>query len=277
MLLVAGGQLDPNIGAFLRQCLARGVRFRDVLLGPQIRPRIAYDLDGRFELNGERLEVSACFVRHDVFLAQRTHSSEDSRACLNWFHAVRDWSIASADVRVLNRYSRTSDQGKYGVLARARAHGLTIPATVVSTDPGRDAFAGGIRKPVAGGELTQLCSPSDAPLPHPYFLQPRLLRPELRVYRIGERYLGFGIASPDLDYRSEHNVSLQHEAVPDEVAGPLGHLCTEMGLDFAAADFMRDEHGAWVFLEINAQPMFAAFDRICSGGISNAIIDWLTE
>ena len=262
MLLVAGGQLDPNIGSLLRQCLARKVPFRDILVGPKIRARLTYDLDGRFELEGKRLNVTACFVRHDVFLPQHTRSLDDSRSSLNWFHAVRDWSVANPHVRVFNRHAITVDQGKYGVLVKARAHGLRVPETIVSTNPACATATHGIRKPVAGGELTELCMAVDVELPHPYFLQEKLLRPELRVYRVGNKYFGFGIASPDLDYRLAHNVSLQQEDVPNQVAGPLASLCNAMNFDFAAADFMRANDGSWVFLEVNSQPMFVAFDHV---------------
>jgi hypothetical protein len=273
MLLVAGGQLDPNIGALLRECLARRVAFRDILIGPDLRPAVSIHLDGRFLLEGEPLAITSCFVRHDVFLAQKTGAMEDSRAALNWFHAVRDWAASRPDIRLLNRHARSADEGKFGMLVKATALGLRVPRTMVSTSmsdaPGRDA----IRKPVAGGELTEHCEPAE--LPYPYFLQERLARPELRIYRVGSRLFGFHIESPDLDYRKRHDVTLSRADVPDDIAGLLVALCDELGLDFAAADFMRSEDGSWVFLEVNSQPMFAAFDRITGGEVSGAILDWL--
>jgi hypothetical protein len=63
-----------------------------------------------------------------------------------------------------------------------------------------------------------------------------------------------------------------------EVSERLIGLCDMLGLDFAAADFMRHpETGAPVFLEVNSQPMFAAFDKIEDGRMSDAIIDTLSK
>jgi hypothetical protein len=49
-----------------------------------------------------------------------------------------------------------------------------------------------------------------------------------------------------------------------------------LGLDFGAADFKRcPETGDYRFLEVNSAPMFSAFDRVVSGALSGAIVDWL--
>lgn len=274
MLLVSGGQLDPNIGALLRRCITRGVAFRDLLVGPELTPCLRVDLDGRLILNGEEIQPIACFLRHDVFLAQKSGSADDHRAALNWYQAVRDWAL-SWNVRFLNRRSRSGDQGKYTILAMARSLGLPVPATVLTNVPPQ-AFTGvQIRKPAAGGELTALVGAGEGKWRSPYFVQPRLLRPELRIYRIGATLLGFELRSEDLDYRSNHKVQITPALIPDTIAPKLIALCDELGLDFAAADFMQDGEGCWHFLEVNSQPMFAAFDAVLDGQLSDRIIDWL--
>ena len=63
---------------------------------------------------------------------------------------------------------------------------------------------------------------------------------------------------------------------PGELAGPLTALAQEIRLDFYAADLKRDSHGAWRFLEINNQPMFAAFDDASDGEICREILGALT-
>jgi hypothetical protein len=275
MILVAGGQLDPNIGALLKRVLARGVAFRDLLVGPDCAPRFSARLDGPLDLNGEAIEPSACFIRHDVFFAERTGAEGDRRAALNWFHAIRGWAASRPSVRILNRGSRGADHNKFENLARARRLGLGVPETIMGNfaDPGPMTPA--IIKPVAGGELT-VEAPLGAPsLPYPYLVQPRLRRPELRVYVIGETLIGFQIDSPDLDYRERHQVRLKERKVPHRLGTRLVALRRELGLDFAAADFMRSPEGDWLFLEVNSQPMFAAFDSIVAGRLSDAIIDWL--
>lgn len=276
MLLVAGGQLDPNIGALLRRCLARKVDFRDLLVGPGLTPELHIDLSGRFSLDGHEIRPTACFLRHDVFLAQCTGAPEDHRGALNWYHAVRDWAL-SRNVRILNRHGRSGDHGKYGILLKAQTLGLSVPPTTLTNAAPRISGPSHVRKPAAGGELTTLVEADGETWPHPYFVQPRLHRPELRVYRIGGSLRGFELASTDLDYRANHQVEIAPATVPDDLSIGLLALCNDLGLDFAAADFMQDAKGRWVFLEVNSQPMFAAFDTTLGGDLSDLLLDWLLE
>lgn len=274
MILVAGGQLDPNIGALLRTILRTGAPFRDLLVGPDLRPRLSIDLAGNLALNGEAIRPRACFVRHDVFLAEKMGRVEDQRAALNWFHAIRGWAQAQTDVRLLNRHSRAGDEGKYQNLVRAQRHGLSPPQTCLCTHTAGSEQPR-IRKPVAGGELTELVGEEAASFAYPYLVQPRLLRPELRLYRVGDQVFGFSLASPDLDYRERQQVTVREAAAPDDLARRFVGLAEELGLDFAAADFMQDGDGRWSFLEINSQPMFAAFDRVVEGRLTEALVTWL--
>lgn len=277
MLLVAGGQLDPNIGALLRRCLARKVEFRDLLVGPRLTPSLRIGLDGRLVLNGEELMPDACFLRHDVFLSQRSNAPEDHRAALNWYHAVRDWALGRTHVQLLNRLARSSDHGKYVALLRARDAGLRIPDTVVTNLLVTDEHVSHIRKPVAGGELTEPVETNDGRWAYPYFVQQRLRRPELRVYRIGRCLRAFELRSDDIDYRLNHRVEITPAPVPPALADGLVRLCDDLGLDFAAADFMLDANDAWTFLEVNSQPMFAAFDAKLDGALSDLLLDWLLD
>jgi glutathione synthase/RimK-type ligase-like ATP-grasp enzyme len=64
--------------------------------------------------------------------------------------------------------------------------------------------------------------------------------------------------------------------VPKALGDKFYAFCSAVGLDFAAADFMRDPRGGeHRFLEVNSQPMFAAFDAVCGGRLCDAIIDAL--
>jgi hypothetical protein len=274
LLLVAGGQLDPNIGRLLRRVLARAVPFRDLLVGPDTSPLLSYSFEGPIELDGRPCSPTACFVRHDVFLTQETGSESDHRAALNWFQAVKGWALSRPDVRFLNRHVRRADQGKFETLVQARSCGLRVPATMVANIAARAPGTDSVRKPVAGGELTVLLDRHET-LAYPYLLQPRLLRPELRVYRIGARLLGFTIQSPHLDYREHHEVTVAEHPVPRRIGAAFKRLCDRLGLDFAAGDFMSNGKGGWTFLEANSQPMFAAFDLVAEGRLCDALIDWL--
>ncbi len=287
MILVAGGQLDPNIGALLRQMLRRKIAFRDLLIGPELHSEIVLDFQtGRLVLNGAAIEPSACFVRHDVFLGQALNRSgaDAGTVSLNWFYAIRGWLNAQSKVRGFNKRASGSENNKIANLLLARKLGFRIPDTVVSSHPdkiGDQLARPAIQKPVAGGALTTtlddfLTQHDPAAIPYPRFFQPQLQRPELRLYRIGERLFGFWLESPDLDYREHHNAQIRPAEIPAGLARRMIRLSDALGCDFAAADFMHQPGtDRLCFLEINTQPMFAAFDKTVDGGISDAIIDYL--
>jgi hypothetical protein len=285
VLLVAGGQLDPNIGALLRRVLARDIPFRDLLVGPELVPRITIDImSGALKLNGEKIMPVGCFIRHDVFLHQKTGLGADHEAALNWFYAVRGWGLSRPEVRLFNRHSYLSENNKIENLRLAESVGFSVPQTIVTNDfdtapSDHDRW---IQKPVAGGSYTTslftfLAKDSSSKKSYPRFVQQLLHRPELRIYLVGKALFGFRLSSPDLDYRTAHNVSLEPLEVCPSIGARLITLCDRLGLDFGAADFMRDSEGALQFLEINSQPMFAAFDRIVDGKLSDAIIDYLLD
>lgn len=137
-----------------------------------------------------------------------------------------------------------------------------------------------IQKPVAGGEYTGLLSEmqqkSETVSSYPRFVQPRLNRPEMRIYRIGPKLIAFWLHSSELDYRRTQDVEIVPAPVPTAIGAKLTRLCDRLDLDFAAADFMTGGDGALQFLEVNSQPMFAAFDRAVGGEVCDAIIDYLS-
>jgi len=279
MLVVAGGQYDPNIGWLLRRVIARGIPCAAILNGPDLKPDAIYDVaSGVMRLNGAVLNPSGVFLRHNVFLDGYADPREAQAEALNWYGFIRGWAAGDPAIRCFNRRAAGSENNKLENLLAARAAGLRIPATVVGCRAPL-ARGGAIRKPVAGGEYTEATGRGGAKDPperwRPYFHQPRLKRPELRVFAVGGKLFGIALSSPDVDYRENNNVTLKPAPVPAGVARGLRKLCSVLGLDFAAADFMLDGAGRHTFLEINTQPMFLAFDQALGGKISDAIIDHL--
>lgn len=289
MLLVAGGQLDQNIGRLLKRVLERQVPFCDILVGPELLPRIVIDLEDEvLVVNGRALNPSGCFIRHDVFLQESIKAAAAHTAALNWYYAVRGWVLSQEGIRSFNRRSYMSENSKIHNLLCARKLGLKIPRSIVSNQPlgsideieKLQNSGDWIQKPVAGGSYTTLLSdyrPQNRLDEFPRFLQHRLLRPEMRVYNIAGKLSAFRLESPDIDYRISHNVHITSVDVPDEIKLPLVALCDELGIDFSASDFMLDDARDLTFLEINTQPMFAAFDRVVEGRLCGDIIDHLME
>lgn len=278
MILIAGGTGDPNMAVLAERLAQRGIGFHDLLIGPDGGPDLRLDI-GRnsLTLDGRPVRPTGCFIRHDVFLYQTDDFALAQARALNWYQTIRGWVAAQPDVRQFNRRSYLRENNKIENLLIAQEIGLAIPPTQVLTDFAGLTDPGAlIHKPVAGGEYTGLVADLTGGVHYPRFVQPRLNRPEMRIYRIGTALLGFWLTSPDLDYRSAQTADLSVAEVPPDLGAALVRLCDRLDLDFAAADFMADDTGSLLFLEVNTQPMFAAFDRISGGRVSDAIIDHLS-
>jgi glutathione synthase/RimK-type ligase-like ATP-grasp enzyme len=266
--------------------LARRIPFIEVLVGPKLVPAITLDLaKDELRLNGRAIRPAACFMRHDVFMQMNDVSPHAGPAALNWYHAIKGWELAHPEVRSFNKSSR-GEYAKLHNLFLARRVGLRVPDTLVTNE--FDAAARALRgtlieKPVAGGEHTTTLAglkrrlrKTDAVARYPRFIQRKLGRPEMRVYRVGEDFIAFRLASPDLDYREHNRVKLSVARVPRGIERKLRALTDLLCLDFAAADFMLDRDRQYRFLEVNTQPMFAAFDKVAEGRLCDAIIDHLS-
>lgn len=287
MILVAGGQFDFNIGTLLRRILDRRIKFVEVLIGPDLTPAITLDLArDELRLNGQPIRPTSCFMRHDVFLQQRSKSRHAAAAAHNWYNTIKGWELAHDDVKGFNKLSFARENTKLQNLYLAKRHGLAVPETLVTNEFARAGarLAGSlIQKPVSGGEYTTTLrsfrkglDANDPVARYPRFVQAKLARPEMRVYRIGDEFFAFLLECRDVDYRERNRVRLALAKVPAAIQSKLGALTDDLGLDFAAADFMRNKHGAYCFLEVNTQPMFAAFDAVAGGRLCDAIIDHLT-
>jgi hypothetical protein len=280
MILVCGGQNDPNLRVLIQRLKARKLPLRTLLVGPDKPPRVRFDIrNDTFELEGETLCPTAYFIRHDVFLFETADFAYAHSQAHNWYYTLRGWAESRTHAKLFNRRTSLRENNKIHNLIEAAKNGLVVPRTIATNTfeefTGRsDAL---IQKPVAGGEYTTLLSAFTGQDGGPRFVQPRLNRPEIRIYRIGARLLAFELQSPELDYRQTRDVEIRHVAVPDAVGDKLLALCDQLELDFAAADFLVDDHGSLNFLEVNSQPMFAAFDRIADGAVSDAIIDDLLD
>lgn len=287
-LLVAGGSADPNLDCLQQRADERGQAIHSLRVGPGLHPAVRWDLEGdALLLDGQPVRPSAIFLRHDVFAAMADPRPAVSKRAMAWYTLVSGWALAHDSVRVFNRRSRQYGANKPLALHRARALGLKVPATAFTNDV--QALRDGapwprVVKPIDGGAL---CQPLDDVLAHtdqregvaaaPAIVQQRLVPPEVRVYVIGRRLFAFRVISDELDYRASTQTRVEPlESLPAPLGRALLSLAEALGLDFAAADFKTDPaDGELTFLEINSAPMFVAFDRVCQGRLSDAMLDWL--
>jgi hypothetical protein len=288
-VLVAGGDQDPNLRALLAALGQRGAAPTFLAVGAASHPWLAWDLAGdELLLGGEPCRPEAAFVRYDVFTHMADGRPESSFRAGAWYTAALGYLAAHPEVKLFNRRSLFGQTNKPYMLALAKRAGLEIPATLVGNHlPGLEAWRAGekkIVKPINGGAHTQRLDAVTAAVPSrdgvlaaPAIVQEELVPPEVRVFRVGEKYFAFDVASPDLDYREHQNVRLTFlEKVPPGLETGLAALTDEVGLDFAAADFKTcPKSGKLIFLEVNTSPMFVAFDRAAGGALTAAMADWL--
>jgi hypothetical protein len=213
-----------------------------------------------------------------------------AQRALAWFTTVAGWAAAHPEVRLFNRARAQQVTNKLHVLRLAQEVGFAIPFTLASNDLGRLSHALEQRalvvKPVAGGDYTRDLPDvlGTAPvlhgsLPAPAIVQERLVPPEIRVYRIHQRCFAYQLVAEALDYRATADCVITPVAeadLPDGFTACLAMLMNRLQMDFGAADFKAcPRTGHWQFLEINDGPMFAAFDAVCGGRLTEALVDGL--
>lgn len=280
MILVAGGEADPNLQSLLATLEATATRHIALLVGPNRDPKVHWDVDAdTLDVDGVRVAPTGVFLRYDVF-----SQLGEGRAAA-WYTTMQGWAAAHRGVGFLNRDALPAQKPQQ--LVAAREAGLAIPRTWITNDLGAlDALDAErfIAKPVAGGDLARPLGPLLKAAPRrngaaasPAIVQERLVAPELRVYRIANRFLAFDVASPSLDYREHQDAVVTPTAMPRALAAPLRRLMDALRMDFGAADFKTSTGtNRYCFLEVNSGPMFAAFDAVSNAAISKAIISALS-
>lgn len=288
MILLAGGALDPHLTRALRRAEARGITARGLLVGPETWPTLTLGVpDGALTLDGEALRPRALWVRHDVFAALADPRPAVAARALDWYEALLGFAALNPGVNVLNRGALGRRVNKIAALGLAARLGLRAPKGVVTNDLRASRARTGealVAKPLRGGglcvSLQDALGEQDADAraaPSPAFVQERLHGPELRVTLVGGRAFTFQIHTAALDHRATPDAPFErvHDP-PVEVLGPLFALARALGLQLCAADLKRDDEGALVLLEMNAQPMYTAYDTACDGAITDAILDLLS-
>lgn len=290
MILVAGGDADPNLGSLLERAEARGIPHRMVGVGAEGNPSLVWDLQAdRLVVDGVEVHATGAFIRYDVFTQMQDKRPAVAARASAWFTTLHGWMMAHDGVRLLNRdVARQMNKPFY--LALAQRSGLEIPETLVTNDvaalEARSAERRMIAKPVTGGgytkpleELLGTVESRDGRTASPAIVQERLEQPEVRIYGVGGRFLPFAVRSAALDYRDADDTRVEPlspgDVDPALLAG-LERLMGTLGMTYGAADFKTDPvTGRLRFLEINASPMFVGFDRVSDHAVSDAILDFI--
>jgi hypothetical protein len=295
VLLIAGGEADPNVDSIVARAERRGMEARTLRVGPGTNPSLAWSFDDdRLLVDGDEVAPAAVFLRYDVFGHLADGRQATAYRANAWYTALQGWMLAHPRVRMLNR-RYGGQMNKPFMLHLAARMGLFIPPTRITNELDaveREAAALGplIAKPLTGGgyaqpleELLAGTERRDGRSAAPAFVQRRMVPPEVRVYGVGmgasRRFVAFRVDSDALDYRVDDDsvvVHLSLNEVGAEVVDGLGRVMDALEMDYGAADFKADpDTGRLAFLEVNSAPMFAGFDAVSDSAVSDAILDYL--
>ena len=291
MLLIAGGDTDTQLQRMIDRAKARGITLTTLLHSATNDLPLVWDLEtGILRVGTAEIRAKAAFIRQDVFRYLASKRPTDQTDARNWKVLFDGWVWSNPDIRIFNRDFAMKDAvNKPLALIWARDAGLPIPRTSIHAS--KDEASASLKrapvvyKPVAGGDmcreleddaLDRVLKPH---LPRPYIFQERLVAPDLRIFRVGERFYAFEIEADALDYRTVGGeAKIRRVTVPLHLLGPLRKLTNRLGLSYAAADFKASaDSDTLVFLEVNSNPMFAAFDHASDGALVDGMLDWLTD
>jgi hypothetical protein len=283
-VLVGGGEKDYNLQSLLQRLEGPEGNCQVLRLlasGAKGSPQVAWDLKtDSLMVDGAPVKPTAMFFRYDVF------GTDVAPLTRQAFWELLDGYARShsQQVRLLNAgYGGTTN--KLVTLTMAKSLGLETPLTLATNSPtmamdylGQHAFK--ITKPLGGGATTkrlhEVVDKSKKEMPAA-FIQEELISPEMRVFGVDGVFLCMGLNSPSIDYREHQDAKLSlKSSCPAELVPKLHSIMQRMGLRYGAADFKtRASDGAWVFLEMNSQPMFSSFDAASGGLLRDMIGSWL--
>ena len=192
--------------------------------------------------------------------------------------------------RVANRPSAmASNASKPYQAALIRAHGLGVPNTLVSNDPGAVvAFwakhsrliyksTSGVRSVVH--ELTPADGSRLDRVRHlPTQFQRLLLGTNVRVHVIGSTVFACEVTSPNVDYRYREggpSAAMRSVVLPDDLVDRCLSLAQELRLPLAGIDLFRDDDGLWWCFEVNPSPAYSCFAEPGDTSMAGALTGWL--
>lgn len=281
MMLLAGSPRDPNIVRMHDALRLRGYEFFTV---DTDKNPLLWDVSNDTLMAGTReLEFTKVFSRPNVFGYDLVKDTAQHQTTSVWHELLHECAV-SRGANVLNKEYGIQPTKKMGNLLRAKEAGFDIPETYVTN---RSDLRGHVDattfvvKPVPGGQHTKLLSDVADPFVNgPCFVQRRMQQPEVRIYKIGPQAHVFKMHTDSLDYRERQDVKVEYVIDPApyaEYIESLHKLADTLQMDYCSVDLKSTGNDSYVFLEINAMPMFAAFDMHCGMKISTAIADYLHE
>ncbi|MGB7345357.1 MAG: hypothetical protein WBD20_14170 [Pirellulaceae bacterium] len=280
MLLIVGGESDPNTQRIVDQAHIREIEYRFWDTDLDHAHRIAWNFDSpQLDLGDDSVQPDSVFVRYNVF-------EGDAKKNLAAFDMIQSYVLAWPEITILNRRSMTDANNKSRNLRLAKELGFQIPETIVMGDLTPLTWipnpASCVMKPLGGGAHTVGVDDARRDIDKlvglgPQFVQEKLSGENLRVFCIGGETFCFHLRTTKLDYREDDSVEVVRITMPSELIEPSRKLALDIGFDYCALDFRcRNGMSEPVFLEINSFPMFVRFDDAGENCLADAVLDFLT-
>jgi hypothetical protein len=187
-------------------------------------------------------------------------------------------------------------------LPAARAAGLDVPATLVTSDPGEArAFIDriGLGKVICKAfsatrenwRETRMVGPAEYALLDQVAVAPVIFQEfvpaevDLRITVVGEELFAAAIHSQELPYALDFRLFLEAGSgvrmsstqLPDEVEAALLRLLKHAGLRYGAIDMRRTPDGRYVFLEVNPAGQWRFVEEVTGQPITAAMAGLLTD
>jgi glutathione synthase/RimK-type ligase-like ATP-grasp enzyme len=278
-----GAPDDPQVATLAR------------LLGAEARIIDSWNFPAKVPLTIRPPELRSIYVRQ----LNASPLVDDRGMKENWYGTMMahrekgafltGWLLTAeeAGVRLVNSPRTEVCGNKPYQLALFRRAGIDVPDTLVTNDPEEvRAFAARhsrvIYKPVGGGATTRPLETRDLERLDllrnaPVLFQEYIPGENVRVYVVGTEVVSSSVieTTDDYDFRRAEG-----KAVPCALPAPVRDGCVSAsrvcGFAFTSIDIRRDGD-RWAFLEANASPMWAGYDRKTDGRVGPALARFLTS
>lgn len=210
--------------------------------------------------------------------------------------AIAAWLAGREDWAQVNSARHTSRLDRLTQLTEAKAVGLRIPRTAVSTQPGRTRPGGGscvvksaghhLLEPRPGALHGVFPRPldtaraGDSPEPAPVIIQQYFSAShELRVFVVGDRLFAYRVEKldPAQLWVDPEAVVVRRTELDPRLAGQLTELADRWHLQVAAFDLLVVD-GDHVFLEVNVNCDWRWFEhRAGVNDVSTAVHQWVAS
>jgi hypothetical protein len=223
-------------------------------------------------------------------IASELPGSPRRAACRSLHQLLITWQDLSP-ARVVNRSRAQASNAAKPLQAQiVRAHGFSVPDTLVTNDPMevlafRDVHKRLIYKSTSGvRSIVQELSEADLPQLSrirwcPVQFQELVSGGDIRVHVIGKTVFATAIQTDRTDYRYAErqggSTQLTATELDDDVAARCVSLAQALQLPVAGIDLRFAPDGRIVCFEVNPSPAFSYYEARTGQPIGNAIADYL--